>query len=199
VRGNSPRRWLAAPTCIGSCQRQSKTAHFPQLKTAHIEGGGSFAASPAGFLVGGPPAYGSLSPRARGNQFAQARRGRPRGSIPACTGKPGRSVGMSRRDETPPSMQYDDRSGQPSTGRADYPAYPAAQRKASMRFDIEIDDCQAVRALAERFIPACAGNSSPTGCGRRARSVHPRVCGELGIAAGTRRDPRCSTLAARAY
>ena len=31
----------------------------------------------------------------------------------------------------------------------------------------------------ERFIPACAGNSRPLPRGRRAPSVHPRVCGEL--------------------
>ncbi len=31
----------------------------------------------------------------------------------------------------------------------------------------------------DRFIPACAGNSSRTGRRRSRRSVHPRVCGEL--------------------
>ena len=33
-----------------------------------------------------------------------------------------------------------------------------------------------------RFIPACAGNSSPSGSRPTAGTVHPRVCGELGLA-----------------
>ena len=32
---------------------------------------------------------------------------------------------------------------------------------------------------AERFIPACAGNSRSATAGRRTAAVHPRVCGEL--------------------
>ena len=45
-------------------------------------------------------------------------------------------------------------------------------------------------AVAEtrRFIPACAGNSARPAQRRPGRSVHPRVCGELGIV----KMPRCS-------
>ena len=35
------------------------------------------------------------------------------------------------------------------------------------------------RALVDRFIPACAGNSAAGGRDSGCRSVHPRVCGEL--------------------
>ena len=37
------------------------------------------------------------------------------------------------------------------------------------------------RSHFHRFIPACAGNSTPTRCSADVRTVHPRVCGELGI------------------
>ena len=36
----------------------------------------------------------------------------------------------------------------------------------------------AVQGVASRFIPACAGNASPTGTTCPTRPVHPRVCGE---------------------
>ena len=36
----------------------------------------------------------------------------------------------------------------------------------------------AQRLVENRFIPACAGNSQKENTSRRARSVHPRVCGE---------------------
>ena len=39
-----------------------------------------------------------------------------------------------------------------------------------------------------RFIPACAGNSRKMSCARCSWSVHPRVCGELGL----RRRRRCT-------
>ena len=43
-----------------------------------------------------------------------------------------------------------------------------------------------VFAASVRFIPACAGNSSARGCRRRGPTVHPRVCGELTMAARCR-------------
>ena len=45
------------------------------------------------------------------------------------------------------------------------------------------------RALAPRFIPACAGNSSAPSSPRNSPAVHPRVCGELvQTASGTPRS-----------
>ena len=43
---------------------------------------------------------------------------------------------------------------------------------------------ESLRGIPVRFIPACAGNSGPPAPQRRAPAVHPRVCGELGIARG---------------
>ena len=40
---------------------------------------------------------------------------------------------------------------------------------------------RAVERDAHRFIPACAGNSTSSRCSRVCLSVHPRVCGELGL------------------
>ena len=41
--------------------------------------------------------------------------------------------------------------------------------------------------IAERIIPACAGNSRTSGRSGRARSDHPRVCGELSCRLGGQR------------
>ena len=47
--------------------------------------------------------------------------------------------------------------------------------------------------VGARFIPAPAGNTSPSLCVRRSRPVHPRACGEHATSGGTGASPRGSS------
>ena len=93
------------------------------------------------------------SPRVRGTRQTPSARRLAGGFIPACAGNSSR---------TPPSAMRTNGSSPRVRGT------PAWSPNA---------------VLVRRFIPACAGNSWRRRTGWRRRTVHPRVCGELGRAA----------------
>ena len=99
-----------------------------------------------------PPTPTGSSPRVRGTRRPTRRTALPSRFIPACAGNS--SVPLSRAER---------RHG--SSPRV----------RGTLALDADHD-------THGRFIPACAGNSSPRRRTPRRSSVHPRVCGELGVA-----------------
>ena len=118
---------------------------------------------------------GGSSPRVRGTDLVDVAEMRLDRFIPACAGNRGSAASpCSRRpvhprvcgeqaDRTPPSRSRPGSSPR-VRGTGNQPSSDATQR---------------------RFIPACAGNSIPVPPGVPHTSVHPRVCGEQTIFAGT--------------
>ena len=108
------------------------------------------------------------SPRVRGTQRPGFRRGQQRRFIPACAGN---TPAAPRRPPSPtvhPRVCGEHACGTPR---------PSASTGSSPRVR-GTPEPGAVRWRAERFIPACAGNTRTARAQVRLWTVHPRVCGE---------------------
>ena len=119
------------------------------------------------------------SPRVRGTPHTRGAQGELRRFIPACAGNsrasPCAFTSWSVHPRVCGELRW--RPGCPAAPAGSSPRVrgtPAADRKASP---------------SNRFIPACAGNSRSRRAASTSASVHPRVCGELRLAAGACRIP----------
>ena len=115
-----------------------------------------------------PVASGS-SPRVRGTHRPAAPHPVDHRFIPACAGNSRRTAAAGSRASVHPRVCGELRPTAPAcrSPSGSSPRVRGTQRHASGP------------APPRRFIPACAGNSTPTSGLRSGRSVHPRVCGEL--------------------
>ena len=171
VRGNrrnaAPCQLYAGsiPACAGEPDRGVQSGILTTVYP-RVCGGtkASLAAVPAGL---------GLSPRVRGNPFADGRKGRGRGSIPACAGEPANEIfasyvqllsGLSPRVRGNQPTRY---SGGLSTGRV----YPRVCGGTARR---DAGTCWASRAVYPRV---CGGTSRPTKRGGHPCGLSPRVRG----------------------
>ena len=108
------------------------------------------------------------SPRVRGSPSASPAAGHCPRSIPACAGKPSRSI----RRPSPPRVhpRVCGEAGGTAT-RSQRPLGPSPRVRGSRRVVVEI-------LAGEGSIPACAGKPPSAGNTLAGRRVHPRVCGE---------------------
>ena len=111
------------------------------------------------------------SPRVRGTPLPRSRRGDQTRFIPACAGNSGLSAKVKRFRTVHPrvcgELSMEVGLDFESTGSS-----PRVRGTRSRRRTARGE---------RRFIPACAGNSRPASGRRATGSVHPRVCGELGV------------------
>ena len=115
-----------------------------------------------GLSVEGP------SPRVRGSPSASASPAVPRGSIPACAGKPdGHRVGRARQ-RVHPRVCGEARPRHPLGNRYTGPSPRVRGSRTLHRFG----------KWCRGSIPACAGKPMSSGRIFRWNGVHPRVCGE---------------------
>ena len=115
----------------------------------------------------GLPLHGS-SPRARGTVAAGGRERRQRRFIPACAGNRWRWPCCRRQTSVHPRVRGE-QSEEMTRGKSIAGSSPRARGTDR---DAEGD------VFGQRFIPACAGNSSQTKFTSSACPVHPRVRGE---------------------
>ena len=116
-----------------------------------------------------------LSPRVRGNLSSPAHTGRRPRSIPACAGEP--TLRSSKRVD---NTVYPRVCGGTSTNPATNPPNPGL----SPRVRGNRHQLRAV-PLAERSIPACAGEPACLCPWTWPRRVYPRVCGATRLIGGT--------------
>ena len=116
-------------------------------------------------------ASGGSSPRVRGTPVQRPPTIRDRRFIPACAGNAS-STGASRALRTVHPRVCGERRGG---------VRPGAPHGSSPRVRGTPRGRPAGRSLI-RFIPACAGNAAARPTAGGAQTVHPRVCGERGIA-----------------
>ena len=159
-RGRGHRDGRFIPACAGNtawCSRgNSYRAVHPRVRGEHA----------AVRELHSPP--NGSSPRARGTPDPR-RTARRRGRfIPACAGNTIVNVDHGRRGAVHPRVRGEHEG---------YEAWLYAQRGSSPRARGTHDVSPGVSRL-ERFIPACAGNTSAGTRRRAATPVHPRVRGE---------------------
>ena len=111
-----------------------------------------------------------LSPRVRGKRFLRHLYGVAGRSIPACAGEAGAPLRRGRRRAVYPRVCGGSRSG----GRGAAAAHGLSPRVRGKRLS------GGVEVLANRSIPACAGEAGRVGVGRGLPGVYPRVCGGSG-------------------
>ena len=131
-------------------------------------------------LAGALAATGS-SPRVRGTRLARTGSTAGRRFIPACAGNSGANLVATDLTSVHPRVCGELRIGPDVDDPRVLGSSPRVRGTHSCRLPCD---------RSYRFIPACAGNSTcSSSVGARA-SVHPRVCGELGL--------RCADLLASA-
>ena len=124
--------------------------------------GEAFDPLPCGLITAGP------SPRVRGSPARRTSECQRFGSIPACAGKPQRSVSVGRPRQVHPRV-CGEAAGQ---GRAGHAREGPSPRVRGSRSQWRGDSTQ------NGSIPACAGKPTPGSSAARRWRVHPRVCGE---------------------
>ena len=168
VRGTpSIRSHLGGPLrFIPACAGNSRPHLRPRRRTTvHPRVCGELADGPQRKMMGD-----GSSPRVRGTPAAAVQFLTRTRFIPACAGN---STGRKRTRAKPTvhprvcgELRSTARSSRASSGSS--PRVRGTRRRHRRRH------------RNRRFIPACAGNSPPPARSTRARTVHPRVCGELG-------------------
>ena len=108
------------------------------------------------------------SPRVRGTHIADPLGLLPSRFIPACAGN-----ALIQSAESAPSSVHPRVCGE----RLGFQRLCVSLCGSSPRVRGTLNR-HAMNELADRFIPACAGNAQPACNERACRSVHPRVCGE---------------------
>ena len=156
------------PACAGNSRYLLPLA---SAQAVHPRVCGELRTSP-----GGSVCHTGSSPRVRGTRWAVAAAGQHWGFIPACAGN------SLRRSLLPIKIPVHPRV----CGELPEFIYQRARRYGSSprvrgTRGVGRGECQGIR-----FIPACAGNSRTPPAPASNRTVHPRVCGELSIAA---KDP----------
>ena len=171
VRGNPrrpgvpPQRPGSIPACAG--EPPPVLARVPASRVYPRVCGGTTP------VAGTVPRVDGLSPRVRGNPLRRRAVGWGRGSIPACAGEP-----PPRRRAGASARVYPRVCG----GTLTTESLRAAGTGLSPRVRGNLRSALAA-SVANRSIPACAGEPSRAGGARRTPRVYPRVCG------GTQRSP----------
>ena len=148
------------PACAGNgASRQGRNAGLP----VHPRVCGERWSASAGAT-----GYRGSSPRVRGTGYTTAQRPGLLRFIPACAGN-GTCWTRRRTGRAVHPRVCGERDDSGDLDLSAYGSSPRVRGTADHRRDAEHRD---------RFIPACAGNGSCRRCCRRARTVHPRVCGE---------------------
>ncbi len=177
IRGSSPRArgtraWRTCarrrrrfiPACAGNTSAPttapSRRAVHPRVRGEHI------AARMA------TPVFPGSSPRARGTRVAHAIPAGAHRFIPACAGNTRRGRKASGSGSVHPRV----RGEHPSTCTGIASADGSSPRARGTLPDLVLVE------TCDRFIPACAGNTSRRRSARRSATVHPRVRGEHWLA-----------------
>ena len=166
VRGTlsrQPRRCAGhrfIPACAGNT---TAPAHRRRVRSVHPRVCGEH-----GEFAPVPVRPAGSSPRVRGTRVGPARAGHEFRFIPACAGNTPLRRYAARLDSVHPRVcgehleDFDDAFVQGGSS----PRVRGTRR------------CDGRRRRRRRFIPACAGNTTPRSTEPDTRTVHPRVCGE---------------------
>ena len=150
------------PACAGKTSRASKSG--THLRAHPRVCGENTIPRP------GTVAYVGSSPRVRGKHGAVQREHRGRRLIPACAGKTRCPAPSAASSAAHPRVCGENDGTPVATSAADGSSPRVRGKRRPPRLDQH----------RRRLIPACAGKTARRARSRRARTAHPRVCGENG-------------------